>query len=179
MNPSAHADKAFAALNIAILTVSDTRTIDTDSSGEYLCKSVQKAGHVLYERMLTTDDVYQIRAVLSRWIADNNVHAIITTGGTGFYGRDNMPEAASVLFDKKVDGFGELFRHISFQEIGMATVQSRALAGMANHTAIFCLPGSTDACRTAWQQILQPQLDSRTRPCNFVPHLLKNKPTLD
>lgn len=166
----------FIPLNIAILTVSDTRTLAEDSSGKYLADSLQQAEHVLADRKLTSDDMYQIRAVISGWIADPAIHAVITTGGTGFYGRDLMPEAVGVLFDKHIDGFGEMFRWVSKDEIGMATVQSRAVAGMANSTAIFCLPGSSGACRTGWEQILKQQLDNRTRPCNFVPHLLRQNP---
>lgn len=168
-------EKPFIPLNIAILTVSDTRTLDQDTSGQFLADSVIEAGHQLYDRVLITDDVYQIRAVISRFIADKNIQVVISTGGTGFYGRDNMPEAVSVLFDKSIDGFGEMFRLLSKDEIGMATLQSRAIAGMANQTAIFCLPGSTSACRMGWEKILKEQLDNRTRPCNFVPHLLKNQ----
>ncbi|MCG7412179.1 molybdenum cofactor biosynthesis protein B [Moraxella nonliquefaciens] len=173
------ADKPFIPLNIAVLTVSDTRTLDEDTSGQYLSDSITKAGHTLIDRKLTTDDIYQIRAVMSAWIADPNVHAIISTGGTGFYHRDNMPEAVSVLFDKEVAGFGEMFRLLSKDDIGMSTLQSRAVAGMANSTAIFCLPGSTGACRTGWEGILSEQLDNRTRPCNFVPHLMRQNPIHD
>ncbi|WP_131667518.1 molybdenum cofactor biosynthesis protein B [Psychrobacter pygoscelis] len=169
----------FIPLNIAVLTVSDSRTLAEDTSGQYLADSLTAAGHNLADRKLITDDIYQIRAVLSAWIADPNVHAVITTGGTGFYIRDSMPEAASVLFDKSIDGFGEMFRLISKDEIGMSTVQSRAIAGMANGTGIFCLPGSSGACRTGWEQILKEQFDSRTRPCNFVPHFLRSNPTHD
>ncbi|WP_051012718.1 molybdenum cofactor biosynthesis protein B [Moraxella macacae] len=168
--------KPFIPLNIAVLTVSDTRTLNEDTSGKYLADSIIEAGHTLFERTLTTDDIYQIRAVISNWIANPNVHAVITTGGTGFYGRDNMPEAVAVLFDKSVDGFGEMFRLLSKDEIGMSTLQSRAIAGMANNTVIFCLPGSTGACRTGWLGILQQQLDNRTLPCNFVPHLMRQNP---
>lgn len=169
-------DKPFIPLNIAVLTVSDTRTLDEDSSGRYLAECIAQAGHVLIDRQLITDDLYQIRAVMSMWIADPKVHVVISTGGTGFYYRDNMPEAVSVLFDKEVAGFGEMFRLLSKEDIGMATLQSRAIAGMANGTAIFCLPGSTGACRTGWEGILLAQLDNRTRPCNFVPHLLRQNP---
>lgn len=170
---------AFTPLNIAILTVSDSRTLAEDTSGQYLVDQLKEAGHQLADRELIPDDIYQIRAVLSRWIADPKVHAVITTGGTGFYIRDSMPEAASVLFDKTVDGFGEMFRLISRDDIGMSTIQSRAIAGMANGTGIFCLPGSSGACRTAWEGILKDQLDSRTRPCNFVPHFLRTNPGHD
>lgn len=169
----------FTPLNIAILTVSDSRTLDQDTSGQYLVDQLTEAGHQLADRELIKDDIYQIRAVISRWIADPAVHVVITTGGTGFYIRDSMPEAVSVLFDKHIDGFGEMFRLISKDDIGMSTIQSRAVAGMANNTAVFCLPGSTGACRTGWEDILKDQLDSRTRPCNFVPHLMRINPGHD
>ena len=169
----------FIPLNIAILTVSDSRTLAEDTSGQYLADSLTEAGHKLADRKLITDDIYQIRAVISNWIADPKVHAVITTGGTGFYIRDSMPEAVSVLFDKSIDGFGEMFRLISKDEIGLSTVQSRAIAGMANGTGIFCLPGSSGACRTGWESILKEQFDSRTRPCNFVPHFMRTNPSHD
>ena len=171
--------KVFTPLNVAVLTVSDSRTLEQDTSGQYLADSLQEAGHQLADRQLITDDIYKIRAVISGWIADPEVHAVITTGGTGFYIRDSMPEAVSVLFDKKIDGFGEMFRLISKDEIGMSTIQSRAIAGMANNTVIFCLPGSSGACRTGWTQIIKEQLDSRTGPCNFVPHLMRVNPGHD
>lgn len=155
-------------LNIAVLTVSDTRTEETDTSGQYLIEALQAAGHRLAGRSISRDDIYQIRAIVSGWIADPAVQAVLITGGTGFSGRDSTPEAVTPLFDKAIDGFGELFRHVSLAEIGTSTIQSRAVAGLANRTVIFCVPGSTSACRTAWEQILKPQLDSRTRPCNFV-----------
>ena len=155
-------------LNIAILTVSDTRTEQNDTSGDYLATAVQAAGHRVGARQIVIDDIYRIRAVLSQWIADPEINAVITTGGTGFSGRDSTPEAVSVLFDKSIDGFGELFRAISYDEIGTSTIQSRALAGLANNTVIFCLPGSTSACRTGWEKIICSQLDSTYRPCNFV-----------
>lgn len=158
-------------LHIAVLTVSDTRQLDTDTSGQYLAQAVMESGHILADRQLVRDDIYQLRAVVSDWIARPDIQVIISTGGTGFSGRDSTPEALSVLFDKQIEGFGELFRHFSLLEIGTSTLQSRAVAGMANRTLIFCLPGSTGACRTGWTQVLQPQLDSRTRPCNFVAHL--------
>lgn len=166
-----HAEKTFHPLNIAILTVSDTRTLAEDTSGQYLEDSIIEAGHHLAERTLLTDCKYGIRAKVSAWIADPAVNAIIITGGTGFYGRDNTPEAISVLFDKEIQGFGEIFRAVSLEEIGMSTLQSRAVAGIANRTAIFALPGSTGACKTGWNKVLKDQLDSRTRPCNFYPHL--------
>jgi molybdenum cofactor biosynthesis protein B len=159
------------ALNIAILTVSDTRSLDTDTSGQFLCDALVGAGHYLADRQIVKDDIYQLRAVVSGWIANPQIQVVITTGGTGFSGRDSTPEALTVLFDKHIEGFGELFRHYSLHEIGTSTLQSRALAGMANKTLVFCVPGSTGACRTAWTEILGPQLDSQTRPCNFVAHL--------
>ena len=172
-------EKVFTPLNVAVLTVSDSRTLAEDTSGQYLVDSLQEAGHNLADRQLITDDIYKIRAVISGWIADLEVHAVITTGGTGFYIRDSMPEAVSVLFDKEVNGFGEMFRLISKDEIGMSTIQSRAIAGMANNTVIFCLPGSSGACRTGWTKIIKEQLDSRTGPCNFVPHLMRINPGHD
>lgn len=166
-----HDTAEFTPLNIAVLTVSDTRNLETDSSGQFLSESVQGAGHVLADRQLHPDDVYRIRAVVSDWIARPEVQVILITGGTGFTGRDSTPEAVTPLLDKLVDGFGELFRHVSWEEIGTSTLQSRALAGLANRTLVVCMPGSTGACRTAWGRILREQLDSRTRPCNFVQHL--------
>lgn len=157
-------------MNVAVLTVSDTRTFETDTSGQYLADQVETLGHQLTARKIVIDDVYLLRAQVSEWIADPKVHAIISTGGTGFTGRDSTPEAFSPLFDKEIDGFGELFRHLSLADIGTSTVQSRAFGGMANKTVIFCVPGSTGACRTAWEGILNEQLDSRHRPCNFVSH---------
>ncbi|MCH8551087.1 MAG: molybdenum cofactor biosynthesis protein B [Natronospirillum sp.] len=168
---SNHASSEFEPLNVAVLTVSDTRTADNDTSGDYLVDSLQTAGHRLATRNLVRDDVYQLRAVVAQWIADPEIQVVLVTGGTGLTGRDSTPEALSVLFDKTVDGFGELFRHLSLADIGTATVQSRALAGLSNRTLIFCLPGSTGACRLAWEGILQAQLDSRSRPCNFAPHV--------
>ncbi len=158
----------FKALNIAILTVSDTRTPETDKSGDTLQKGVEEAGHYAHERAIVKDDVYQIRAVLSRWIADSAVHAVLITGGTGFTARDSTPEAVIPLFDKQIEGYGELFRSLSFDEIGTSTIQSRTVAGVANRTVIFCMPGSTGACKTAWNKIICEQLDVRHRPCNFV-----------
>lgn len=160
------------SLNIAVLTVSDTRTEANDTSGQYLVESLRAAGHALAEKAIAVDDVYQLRAIVSRWIADPAVHVILTTGGTGFSGRDTTPEALAPLFDKVIEGFGETFRALSLAEIGSSTLQSRALAGLANRTAIFCMPGSTGACRTAWEGILRDQLDSTFRPCNFAPIVL-------
>lgn len=165
------ASKEKTYLNIAVLTISDTRNEDTDTSGNYLVSAIEEAGHSLAEKAIVKDDIYQIRAVTSAWIANEHIHAIVTTGGTGFSGRDSTPEAMSVLFDKHVEGFGETFRAISLQEIGVSTIQSRALAGLANNTVIFCIPGSTGACKTAWTNIISQQLDSTYRPCNFVGHL--------
>ena len=161
----------FQPLNIAVLTVSDTRNIDSDTSGQALIDGLTSAGHTLAERAIVKDDIWQIRARVCSWIASENVQVVLITGGTGFTARDNTPQAVQPLLDKSVDGFGELFRHFSLGEIGTSTVQSRALAGMSNGTLVCCLPGSTNACRTAWNKILVEQLDSRTKPCNFVPHL--------
>jgi molybdenum cofactor biosynthesis protein B len=158
----------FLALPVAVATVSDSRTEANDTSGDYLCEQVVAAGHELADRAICPDDVYALRALFSRWIADEAVRVILSTGGTGITGRDSTPEAVAPLFDKDIEGFGELFRQVSYAEIGTSTVQSRAIAGLANGTLIFCLPGSTGACRTAWTNILQPQLDSRTKPCNFA-----------
>lgn len=163
----------FIPLNICILTVSDTRDISNDTSGQALADGLESVNHRLYDRHLSKDDIYQIRAVLSKWIHDSQVHAVVITGGTGFSGRDSTPEAVSPLFDKEIVGFGELFRAISEKDIGSSTIQSRALAGLANNTAIFCLPGSTGACKTGWNDIIEPQLNSTTRPCNFVGLLTK------
>lgn len=169
-------ERGFVPLNIAILTVSDTRTEDTDVSGRSLVERLSGAGHRLADKRIVPDDIYRIRAVVSEWIASESIQAVITTGGTGVTGRDGTPEAVSVLFDKTLDGFGEVFRAISYQEIKTSTIQSRAVAGVANGTYIFCLPGSSGACRTAWDQIIRDQLDYRTRPCNLVelmPRLLE------
>ncbi len=160
--------KEFVPLNICVLTVSDTRNRDTDTSGQRLQDLLLEAGHKLYQRDLVTDDIYRIRAVVSQWIADAQAQVILITGGTGFAGRDSTVEAVTPLFDKTVVGFGELFRQLSYEEIGTSTIQSRATAGLANRTLIFCLPGSTGACTTAWQRIIKEQLDSRQGPCNFV-----------
>ena len=163
--------KEFESLNICVLTVSDTRSIQTDTSGQKLQDLLVAAGHHLYARELVIDDIYQIRAVTSQWIADKQAQVILITGGTGFAGRDSTTEAVIPLFDKTVVGFGELFRQVSYLETGTSTIQSRATAGLANRTLIFCLPGSTGACITAWDKIIAEQLDSRHRPCNFVGQL--------
>ena len=155
-------------LAIALLTISDTRTLQEDSSGDQLQRSISDAGHQLHERALCADDRYQIRAELSRWIADPTVDVVITSGGTGLTGRDGTPEAVAPLLDKTIDGFGELFRVISFDSIGTSTLQSRCLAGVANGTFVFVLPGSLDAVTTAWQRLIRAQLDPETRPCNLA-----------
>lgn len=162
------ADSEFKALDIAVLTLSDTRTRENDTSGDALVEMLEAAGHRLAGRELCPDDVHRMRAMVAQWIADPAIDVVLTTGGTGFTGRDSTPEALAPLFERPIDTFGELFRQLSYHEIGSSTVQSRALAGLANKTLIFCLPGSTGACRTAWNGILKEQLDSRHRPCNFV-----------
>lgn len=158
----------FIPLNIAILTLSDTRNSETDTSGQALVDLLSAAGHQLAARELCKDDIYICRAIVSGWIADAGIDVVITTGGTGLTQRDSTPEALRPLFDNQIEGFGELFRQLSYEEIGSSTVQSRALAGLANQTLIFCLPGSTGACRTGWNRILAEQLDSQHRPCNFT-----------
>ncbi|MDE0763451.1 MAG: molybdenum cofactor biosynthesis protein B [Cellvibrionales bacterium] len=160
-------------VSVAVLTVSDTRTPETDTSGDYLQAALEQEGHQLGDRKLVIDDVYLMRAMVSAWIADPAIEVVLTTGGTGFTGRDSTPEALAPLFDKHIEGFGELFRQLSFDEIGTSTLQSRCLAGLANNTAIFCLPGSTGACKTGWQKIIRQQLDSTHQPCNFVQHVAK------
>ena len=158
----------FTPLAIAVLTVSDTRTLDTDRSGALLAGRVAAAGHRLASRQIVRDDRYAIRAIVSQWIADPQVDVVITTGGTGVTGRDGTPEAVAALLDKTIEGFGEMFRMLSFDEIGTSSLQSRCLAGVANGTFVFCLPGSSNACATGWDRILAAQLDSRTKPCNFA-----------
>jgi molybdenum cofactor biosynthesis protein B len=155
-------------LRVAVLTVSDTRNEATDKSGALLVERVRNAGHLLAAKTIVRDDVYAIRAIVSAWIADKEVEVVVTTGGTGLTGRDGTPEAISVLLDKEIDGFGELFRTISYEEIGASSLQSRCLAGVANATYIFCLPGSSGACATGWDKLIAPQLDFRTRPCNLA-----------
>lgn len=158
----------FLSLPIAVLTVSDSRTAAEDKSGDLLVARLQEAGHRLADRQIVPDDIYRVREVASRWIADEAVKVVISTGGTGITGRDTTPEALLPLFDMQVDGFGELFRQLSFEEIGSSSIQSRAVAGVANATLLFVLPGSSGACRTAWDRILAKQLDRRHKPCNFV-----------
>jgi molybdenum cofactor biosynthesis protein B len=155
-------------LRVAVLTVSDTRTEETDKSGALLAERLRTAGHQLAAKAIVRDDIYAIRAVVSAWIADPQVEVVVTTGGTGITGRDGTPEAIAVLLDKQIDGFGELFRAISYEEIGASSFQSRCLAGVANATFVFCVPGSSGACATAWDKLIAPQLDFRTRPCNLA-----------
>lgn len=169
-------NREFIALKIAVLTISDSRSEADDVSGQTLVDGLTEAGHSLFEKAIVADDIYRIRAVVSRWIADADVHAVITTGGTGVTGRDGTPEAVAPLLDKQLDGFGEVFRMLSYQDIKSSTIQSRAIAGVANATYIFCLPGSSNACKTAWNSLIKEQLDARTRPCNLVqlmPRLLE------
>lgn len=162
------AQNEFLPLRISVLTVSDTRTRANDSSGDYLEQALREAGHVPAARELVRDDIYRMRAVVSQWIADAEIDGVLISGGTGFTGRDSTPEAIRPLLDKEMPGFGELFRAVSMAEIGTASLQSRAFAGLANGTFLFALPGSTSACRTAWEKILSSQFDARTRPCNLA-----------
>jgi len=161
-------ESEFVALRLCVLTVSDSRTRADDSSGDYLAQALTEAGHVLADRSLLPDNRYLLRARVSQWIADDAVDGVLVTGGTGFTGRDSTPEALLPLLDKQMPGFGEMFRSISFDEIGTSTMQSRAFAGLANATFVFCLPGSTSACRTGWETLIRAQLDARTRPCNLA-----------
>lgn len=176
-NPSTQtATREFIPLHIALLTASDTRSETTDTSGHLLLERLQAAGHHLADKKIVVDDIYQIRKVVSDWIADRDIHAIITSGGTGVSGRDGSPEAILPLLDKTLDGFGEMFRMLSYEQIGTSTLQSRALAGVANATYLFVLPGSPGACKLAWEKLISAQLDYRTRPCNLVemmPRLLE------
>lgn len=168
--------REFEPLDIAVLTVSDSRTEETDKSGKLLADRLVAAGHRLAEKRIVPDDVYVIRAVVAGWVADSGVNAVITTGGTGVTGRDGTPEAVSPLLDKTIDGFGEVFRAISYEQIKTSTIQSRAMAGVANGTYVFCVPGSSGACATAWDELISSQLDIRTRPCNLaelMPRLLE------
>ena len=162
------AELEFKPLNIAVLTISDTRGEAEDVSGKRLVEALTAAGHVNAEKTIVKDDIYAIRAVVSRWIAEPEVDAVLTTGGTGITGRDGTPEAVTPLLDKVIDGFGEMFRVLSYEEIKTSTLQSRALAGVANRTFVFVLPGSSGACRLAWEQLISAQLDFRTKPCNLV-----------
>lgn len=167
MSGHAHSHE-FLPLTIAVVTVSDSRTVETDKSGALLMQRIESAGHHLYERVIVKDDIYQLRATASNYIADENVAVVIFTGGTGLTGRDVTPEAISLLFDKEISGFGELFRQISYEEIATSSLESRAIAGLTNGTLLFCVPGSTGACKTAWDNILNAQLDIRTRPCSLA-----------
>lgn len=167
----------FQSLGIAVVTVSDSRSLENDASGALLANLVTQAGHHLVARDLIPDDRYQLRALVSAWIVDPATEVILTTGGTGFTGRDRTPEALLPLFDKQIEGFGELFRSLSFSEIGAATIQSRALAGLANGTLIFCLPGSKSACETGWKKIIEKQLDATNKPCNFAELIERFKET--
>jgi len=169
-------EREFLPIGIAVLTVSDSRDETSDKSGRLLAERLTRAGHRLADKVIVPDDVYQIRAVVSRWVADPAVNAVITTGGTGVTGRDGTPEAVRPLLDKVIDGFGEMFRYLSYGQIKTSTLQSRALAGVANGTYVFCVPGSSGACATAWDELIEAQLDLRTRPCNLVelmPRLLE------
>jgi len=161
-------ERHFKPLRIAVLTVSDTRDESNDTSGKLLSDRLTGAGHTLAEKQIQPDDIYRIRASISAWIADPNVQVIITTGGTGVTGRDGTPEAVTPLLDKTIGGFGEMFRSLSWKDIGASTLQSRSLGGVANGTYLFCLPGSTGACATGWDELIEKQLDYRTRPCNLA-----------
>ncbi len=163
----------FVALNVAVMTVSDSRNASNDTSGDYLREALAETGHQVVDRAIVPDNRYRIRATVSRWIASDDVQVVIVNGGTGFNSKNSTPEALRPLLDREIEGFGELFRMISYEEIGSSTLQSRAVAGLANQTLIFAVPGSTNACRSAWERIIEDQLDARTRPCNFVSHLKK------
>jgi len=169
-------EKSFIPLSIAVLVVSDSRTEDSDVSGKILVERATDAGHRVIEKVIVPDNIYRIRALVSNWIANDAIQIIISTGGTGVTGRDGTPEAIKPLLDKVLDGFGETFRMISYQDIKTSTIQSRAIAGVSNGTYVFCLPGSSNACRTAWDSLIKEQLDYRTRPCNLaelLPRLLE------
>ncbi|MEC9205599.1 MAG: molybdenum cofactor biosynthesis protein B [Pseudomonadota bacterium] len=155
-------------LNVVLVTISDSRTVETDKSGKVLRELIEKSGHKVLEKLIVPDDIYQIRSIVSKYISQNNIDVVITSGGTGITGRDGTPEAIKPLLDKEIDGFGELFRSLSFKKIKTSSLQSRALAGVANSTFVFVLPGSTDACKTAWKNIMEHQLNSNTKPCNLV-----------
>ncbi|ASN15932.1 molybdenum cofactor biosynthesis protein B [Pantoea ananatis] len=163
----------FQPLQLATLTVSDSRDASNDTSGDYLREAAAEAGHNVIDHAIVPDNLYRIRAIVSRWIASEDVQVVIVNGGTGFNLKNSTPEALLPLFDREIEGFGELFRMISYEDIGGSTLQSRAVAGLANQTLIFAVPGSTSACTSAWERIIADQLDARTRPCNFVTHLKK------
>ena len=165
---SSEKNNEFKAINISVLTISDSRGIEQDDSGEYLVSALKEQGHFLNDRKICKDNLYEIRAIISQWILDENVQGIITTGGTGITGKDGTPEAILPLLDKTIDGFGEMFRSLSYQNIKTSTLQSRAFAGVANGTFIFCLPGSPGACKDGWNFLIKDQLDNRTKPCNLV-----------
>ncbi|WP_299310762.1 molybdenum cofactor biosynthesis protein B [uncultured Halomonas sp.] len=167
-----HANTPFAPLGIAVLTVSDTRGFDEDGSGDLLAERLTEAGHALVERRIVPDDIYRVRAVVSKWVVRDDIQVVLVNGGTGFTRRDTTPEALAPLFDKAIDGYGELFRHLSLESIGTSTIQSRAVGGVIDRTLVFAMPGSPRACATAWDGILEAQLDARTRPCNFVAMVL-------
>ncbi len=168
-----HKKPPFTPLNIAILTVSDTRTEANDVSGKTLKANAEMAGHHVVDQTIIKDDVFHLRAVVSDWIHRSEVQVVLITGGTGFSERDGTPEAIAPLLVQPIPGFGELFRQVSYQEVGSSTIQSRAFAGLSNGTLIAAMPGSTNACRTAWEHILKEQLDASHRPCNFATHVLK------
>ena len=161
-------EKEFKPVNIAILTISDRRTIEEDDSGDLLANRVADANHVMMDRQICKDNCYQIRSIVSQWILQEDINVIITTGGTGITGHDGTPEAILPLMDKTIDGFGEMFRSLSYRNIKTSTLQSRAFAGVANGTFTFCLPGSPGACKDGWDLLISEQLDHRTRPCNLV-----------
>ena len=169
-------DRSFIPVSISLLTISDTRTIDEDKSGDLLERKILESGHILHERKIVQDEIFEIQETSNKWIDIPEVEVIISTGGTGLTGRDVSPEAFREIFDKEIEGFGELFRYLSFKKIGTSTIQSRAIAGVSNGTYIFVLPGSPSACKDAWDDILSHQLDYRHKPCNFVeimPRLLE------
>jgi len=161
-------DRPFIPVRIAVLTVSDTRSLDEDRSGQLLAERITEAGHILVDRAIVTDDIEKIRAKVLEWSRTDGVDVVITTGGTGFTGRDVTPEALEPIFEKRMDGFSEVFHRISYDKIGTSTIQSRATGGVVNATFVFVLPGSPGACKDAWDGILKPQLDYRHMPCNFV-----------
>ena len=174
----ATSDRSFIPTTIAVLTVSNSRTQDDDKSGNLLMERLKNCGHRLFAKKIVRDDIFEVRAAVSTWIAEPEVQVVLTTGGTGVTGHDGTPEAVQPLLEKIIDGFGEIFRYLSYDEIGTSSLQSRALAGVANGTYVFCLPGSSGACRSAWDKLLQHQLDYRTRPCNLVelmPRLLEHR----
>ncbi len=173
MSNAADNKPELTSVRIAVVTVSDTRTEETDKSGNYLVEALTASGHTLVNKQIVKDDIYKLRAIVSNHIADEKVQAVLLTGGTGFTFRDNTVTAVTPLLDKQIEGFGEVFRHLSFAEISSSTIQSRAFAGLSNGTVVFCMPGSPGACKTAWEGIIAEQLDSRHKPCNFVEKLKK------